>query len=46
LEEQIVSMVGVGGIIGIITGGTLGGAITIANNAKTKQTKQLQKLII
>jgi len=36
LEGQIESMVVVGGIIGLITGGTLGGAINLANTANNK----------
>jgi len=36
IEEQILALVGTGGIIGIITGGAVGTALTTAANAKSK----------
>ena len=43
IEEQILSLVGAGGIIGVITGGAVGTAITTANNAKSKANEAITK---
>ena len=46
LEEQIVALVGSGGIIGIITGGAVGTALTAAADAKNTANSANKKLII
>ena len=44
IEEQILALVGTGGIIGLITGGAVGTAITTANNAKNKAKEAITKI--